>query len=638
MIMAIASTGTQNAVANGDTRTLKLYHTHTRETLTITFKKSGRYDEAALKQLNWFLRDWRSDQLTKMEPRLFDVVWEAYREVDGSSPIHIVSAYRSPATNNMLRSRSRGVAKHSQHTLGRAMDFFIPGVPVSAVREVGLRLQRGGVGYYPTSGSPFVHLDVGNVRHWPRMTRSQLARVFPDGKTVHLPADGRPMPGYDQALAELQRNGSSVGRRFDFSGRATATAEATPRGRSLLARLLGTDAEEDEEIATTPAPAAAAPALAGRSRMPAAQEEEAAPAAAPAPAPVPVAAVAPPARVPVPRAKPAEIVPVQVAAAPVPEYVPPAPAPAPAPKGPAKVWVQGPAPLAFAPAATSANPLAAPVAAPLAAVSSPMPRPKPAAIGGPKPAPVQIAAVGADITLPAAAPVAAPSVGNATAMSIANRIAGATGLLARKPAQQIAATEPAAPAPAAASKPNPLFAVANRIAVAAAPASERSNPRLVGVTGSTVRADFSGKLPESYFAERVAVRDRIALAYASSDISIAPARLTEAAPVPRSRAAAPAAAAVRHRQSAEALVTAKLDEAGWRAVLQPIPAASAGDAVFAPRPEESASLLLVPARAMPFGFGTDPAYGCVSGRFAGYPVMFIRTIDLAGRSTQRSVN
>ena len=92
----------------------------------------------------------------------------------------------------MLRGRSKrsGVARHSQHTLGKAIDFYIPGVPLDKLRATAMRLQGGGVGYYPTSGSPFVHLDVGNVRAWPRMTREQLVKLFPDGRTVHLPADG----------------------------------------------------------------------------------------------------------------------------------------------------------------------------------------------------------------------------------------------------------------------------------------------------------------------------------------------------------------------------------------------------------------------------------------------------------------
>ena len=99
-----------------------------------------------------------------------------------TGPIHVVCGYRSPATNEMLRSRSRstGVAKTSLHMQGKAIDFSIPSADVAAVRAAALRIQGGGVGYYPTSGIPFVHMDVGNVRHWPRMTRDQLAKVFPE--------------------------------------------------------------------------------------------------------------------------------------------------------------------------------------------------------------------------------------------------------------------------------------------------------------------------------------------------------------------------------------------------------------------------------------------------------------------------
>jgi hypothetical protein len=91
--------------------------------------------------------------------------------------------------------------------LGHAMDFFIPDVPLEQIRYAGLRLQRGGVGFYPTSGSPFVHLDTGSIRHWPRMTHDQLARVFPDGRTVHVPSDGNPLSGYQLARAEIEKRG-----------------------------------------------------------------------------------------------------------------------------------------------------------------------------------------------------------------------------------------------------------------------------------------------------------------------------------------------------------------------------------------------------------------------------------------------
>ena len=200
--------GLQNAVAEGDTRTITLHHVHTGEDITITYKRDGRYDEAALKKLDWFLRDWRRGEATAMDPRLIDLVWEVQRETGSNAPIEVVCGYRSPQTNAMLRRRSEGVARLSQHMLGRAMDFYIPGISLEKVREIGLRLARGGVGFYPESGSPFVHMDVGGIRMWPRMTREELARVFPDGRTVQIPTDGKPLPGYAVALAEVTKRGA----------------------------------------------------------------------------------------------------------------------------------------------------------------------------------------------------------------------------------------------------------------------------------------------------------------------------------------------------------------------------------------------------------------------------------------------
>jgi uncharacterized protein YcbK (DUF882 family) len=207
-LLLLAGAGSvHDAAALNETRTLSFHHTHSDEDLTVTFKRDGRYDEEALKQLNHYLRDWRSQDQTTMDRHLFDILWEVYRDVDGKKPIQIVSSYRSPSTNAMLRRRSSGVARFSQHMLGHAMDFFIPDVPLEQIRFAGLRLQRGGVGFYPTSGSPFVHLDTGNIRHWPRMTHDQLARVFPDGRTVHVPSDGNPLKGYDLALADIEKRG-----------------------------------------------------------------------------------------------------------------------------------------------------------------------------------------------------------------------------------------------------------------------------------------------------------------------------------------------------------------------------------------------------------------------------------------------
>jgi uncharacterized protein YcbK (DUF882 family) len=211
LLVCVSSASLQTLVANGETRSLPFAHVHTGETITVTYKKGGKYDEAALKQINWFLRDWRRDEPTTMDPHLFDILWEVRREVGDPGPITIISAFRSPQTNSMLRARGRGVARYSQHMVGKAIDFYIPNADLAEMRAVGLRLQRGGVGFYPSSGSPFIHVDTGSVRHWPRMTRDQLVRVFPDGKTVHLPSDGKPMANYALALAEIESRGSRAG-------------------------------------------------------------------------------------------------------------------------------------------------------------------------------------------------------------------------------------------------------------------------------------------------------------------------------------------------------------------------------------------------------------------------------------------
>jgi uncharacterized protein YcbK (DUF882 family) len=244
-VLVVGTRGTQDAVANGDTRTLTFYHNNTKESLTVTFRRNGQYDSAALQQLNWFLRDWRRDEPTRMDPRLFDTVWEVYREVGSSAPVRVNSAYRSPQTNSMLRRRSSAVAKNSQHMLGKAMDFYLPDVPTERLRAIGMRLQNGGVGYYPNAYTPFVHLDVGSVRAWPRMTRDQLARIFPDGKTVHIPADGSPMARYEEARAEVLAKGGTVA---GYTAYAEAEEVAQPRRKSFWATLFGgSDEDEDAE-------------------------------------------------------------------------------------------------------------------------------------------------------------------------------------------------------------------------------------------------------------------------------------------------------------------------------------------------------------------------------------------------------
>ncbi|WP_210251019.1 DUF882 domain-containing protein [Microvirga thermotolerans] len=219
---------TQDAAADGETRTLSFFHTHRRDSATITYRRNGRYDEQALAQLNWYLRDWRTDEPAKMDPRLFDVLWEVYRESGSKEPINIISAYRSPQTNAMLRRRSSGVSEHSQHMLGKAMDIRLPDVDTGRLRAVAMKLQYGGVGYYPSS--EFVHVDTGNVRAWPRMSQEQLARLFPDGKTVHLPSNGRPLPRYEEAKAEILPRNAAL---------AAQAASGGSVGGSIVAALFG---------------------------------------------------------------------------------------------------------------------------------------------------------------------------------------------------------------------------------------------------------------------------------------------------------------------------------------------------------------------------------------------------------------
>ncbi len=261
-LFLIGTLGVQHAKAAGDTRTITLRHVHTHEDLTVTYKKNGKYDDEALKKINWIMRDWRKNQDIKMDPQTIDMLWEVYQEVGGKEPIHIICGYRSPHTNNMLRRRSKGVAQNSQHTVGKAIDFYIPGVPLDAVRASALRLQGGGVGYYPTSGSPFVHLDDGSVRHWPRMTREQLVKVFPDGRTVHVPTDGNPLPGYELALADIERG-------------ANNRTVAALQKKSFLASLFGRDKDAEEaddnatarEIAAAPRGVTAKPAAPAPARV-----------------------------------------------------------------------------------------------------------------------------------------------------------------------------------------------------------------------------------------------------------------------------------------------------------------------------------------------------------------------------------
>lgn len=178
-------------------RTIAIHNIHTKETLRITYKKDGKYIPSAMKKINHIMRDWRRNESRVMRKDLIDLMWEIHNQTGSKKPIYLISGYRSLKTNNKLRKTRGGQAKRSRHILGMAADVHFPDIPIRELRETALIRERGGVGYYPTSGLPFVHMDVGRVRHWPRATRSQLARLFPKGRSKHIPSDGRPLTKSD---------------------------------------------------------------------------------------------------------------------------------------------------------------------------------------------------------------------------------------------------------------------------------------------------------------------------------------------------------------------------------------------------------------------------------------------------------
>ncbi|MEE9232127.1 MAG: DUF882 domain-containing protein [Nitrospirales bacterium] len=144
---------------------LRLYNTNTDERLRVRYRNaSGRYDQAALRDLNYFLRCPHSDQVCRMDLQLLEYVNRVEKMIGEGKEIRIFSAYRSPSYNNLLVRLGRGAVPKSLHTTGQAMDIAIPGVRLSQVRRAAQRLKLGGVGNYTRRG--FIHLDTGPVRYW----------------------------------------------------------------------------------------------------------------------------------------------------------------------------------------------------------------------------------------------------------------------------------------------------------------------------------------------------------------------------------------------------------------------------------------------------------------------------------------
>lgn len=146
---------------------LRLHHLHTGESIDVAYKQNGEYLQSGMDMLNHFLRDHRTNETASYDPREFDLLHSLLVKLGRpNATINIVCGYRSPWSNNFLRTRSAetGVAEHSQHILSKAIDIQIPGVSTRAIRDAALSLGMGGVGYYPISH--FVHVDVGPVRQW----------------------------------------------------------------------------------------------------------------------------------------------------------------------------------------------------------------------------------------------------------------------------------------------------------------------------------------------------------------------------------------------------------------------------------------------------------------------------------------
>jgi uncharacterized protein YcbK (DUF882 family) len=145
-------------------RQLAFEHLHTGERLVAPYLSRGRLDAAGLSELDYILRDWRTGDVVTIDRRLYVLLDELRVRLGTDAPFQIISGYRAPKTNAMLRASSGGVAKRSYHTRAMAIDIVVPNRSTEQVRDAALALRRGGVGHYPSSG--FVHVDVGPVRRW----------------------------------------------------------------------------------------------------------------------------------------------------------------------------------------------------------------------------------------------------------------------------------------------------------------------------------------------------------------------------------------------------------------------------------------------------------------------------------------
>jgi len=151
-------------LAHANERALALYNMHTGESVKTVFWANGDYVKDGMDEISRLLRDYRTADVIPFDPRLIDTLYHLHRKVDAHQPFHVVSGYRSPITNAILRKHDRSVAKNSYHMRGMAVDSYLPKVALSTLHHAALSLRAGGVGYYPKTG--FIHLDSGRVRSW----------------------------------------------------------------------------------------------------------------------------------------------------------------------------------------------------------------------------------------------------------------------------------------------------------------------------------------------------------------------------------------------------------------------------------------------------------------------------------------
>jgi len=162
-----AASGAGTASLVGEQYRLRMHHLHTGESIDVVYRIGDTYIPEAMEKLNHFLRDHRTQDVSHYDPKEFDLLHNILAKLGRQgAEIDVVCGYRTPWSNNFLRTRSAvtGVAQHSQHMLAKAIDIRVPGVATATLRDAALALHGGGVGYYPVS--QFVHVDVGPVRQW----------------------------------------------------------------------------------------------------------------------------------------------------------------------------------------------------------------------------------------------------------------------------------------------------------------------------------------------------------------------------------------------------------------------------------------------------------------------------------------